>query len=117
MPWRAIVSKDLAELLGVLAHPHRLRIIQEIHSGEKDVNSLEASLGISHSRVSQHLSLLRSHRLVAERREGRHVHYRLVEPKLAEWLANGFEFLTVDSTHQHEVAEALEKARGIWTAG
>lgn len=116
MPWRSIVSKDLADLMGVLAHPHRLRIIQEIYSGEKDVNSLEASIGISHSRVSQHLSLMRSHRLVTERREGRHVYYRLVEPKLAEWLAQGFQFLTIDANHQHQVGEAVEKARGIWTS-
>ena len=35
MPHRVLVAKELAELLGVLAHPNRIRIIEELREGER----------------------------------------------------------------------------------
>jgi hypothetical protein len=55
MPYRTIVSKELAELFGVLAHPHRIRIVEELQSGEKDVGTMAEVLQISHSGVSQRI--------------------------------------------------------------
>jgi DNA-binding transcriptional ArsR family regulator len=114
MAWRILLTKEMADFLGILAHPHRIRIVQELRNGELDVNSLQAILDISHSRVSQHLSVLRTHRVVAERRDGRHVHYRLLQPRLAVWLADGLEFLRDDVSHQNEMADALRKSRALW---
>lgn len=114
MPWRAFLTKEMAEFLGVLAHPHRVRIVQELRNGELDVNSLQAVLEVSHSRVSQHLSVLRAHRIVTERRDGRHVFYRLVQGKMAQWLTDGLEFLQTETNHQTEVKDALRKSRSIW---
>ena len=115
MPWRVFLSKEMANFLGVLAHPHRVRIVEELRNGELDVNSLQAVLEVSHSRVSQHLSVLRAHRIVIERRDGRHVFYRLADGKLAQWLADGLEFLQNEATHQIEVQEALRKSRSLWS--
>ena len=111
MPFRSTASKRLAELFGLLSNPNRVRLIEELSSrGELDVNSLETELGISHSAVSQHLSLLRAHRIVTERREGRHVFYQLTQHKMAAWILNGLTFL------QRELGnEDLEKARALWT--
>lgn len=44
MPHRAIVAKELAGVLGVLAHPQRIRIIEELRNGERDVTSIQAAL-------------------------------------------------------------------------
>lgn len=115
MPWRSILTKEMADFLGVLAHPHRIRIVQELRNGELDVNGLQAILEISHSRVSQHLSVLRSHRIVVERRDGRHVYYRLLQGKLAQWLVDGLDFLTEESTHQIDVLDAVRKSKAIWS--
>lgn len=114
MPMRAFVTKEMATLLGVLAHPHRVLIIEEIRDRELDVNSLQAVLGVSHSRVSQHLSVLRSHRIVAERREGRHVFYRLVQPQLAQWLYEGMRFLEAEAAFSQEMHQALKQTRELW---
>lgn len=114
MPWRAFLTKEMSEFLGVLAHPHRVRIVQELRNGEMDVNGLQGILEISHSRVSQHLSVLRAHRIVTERRDGRHVYYRLIQLELAQWLYDGLNFLQQESMHQTEVQEALRKSRSIW---
>ena len=115
MAWRAFLTKEMSDFLAVLAHPHRVRIVQELRSGELDVNSIQAVLEVSHSRVSQHLSVMRAHRVVTERRDGRHVYYRLVDARLAHWLADGMEFLQSESAHQSEVQDALRKSRTIWS--
>lgn len=112
MPQRRLVAGELARFLGVLAHPNRVHIVEELRGGERDVNTLQEALGISHSGVSQHLSLLRAHRLVAERRVGRRVFYRLLQPALAAWLTAGIAFIEPESHQQLHVA--LEQVRGLW---
>lgn len=114
MPERLIVAKELAGLLGVLSHPHRIRIVAELREGEMDVNSLQKQLGISHSGVSQHLSLLRAHRLVEERREGRHVFYHLRQPELAEWLFGGLAFFEGEWALSDQLRSAVERVREVW---
>ncbi len=113
MPSGALIAKEMAVLMGVLAHPHRIQIIEELRNGEMDVNSLQGVLGVSHSRVSQHLSVFRAHRVVGERREGRYVYYRLLQPQLASWLLEGFEFLRMEYDLNAEVQAALNTTRAM----
>lgn len=116
MPFRATASKRLAELFGLLANPNRVRLVEELSQrGEMDVNSLEAELGISHSAVSQHLTLLRAHRVVTERREGRHVFYKLTHHGLAEWILHGLDFLEREFERSEPIVDEIEKARSYWT--
>ncbi|MDF1661007.1 MAG: metalloregulator ArsR/SmtB family transcription factor [Planctomycetota bacterium] len=115
MPARDLVTKELASLLGVFSHPHRIRIVEELRSGEHDVNALQELLQISHSRVSQHLSQLRSHKLVSERREGRHHYYSLAKPELATWLLQGLNFIEAEMSNVDEIHNACEEVRGLWT--
>lgn len=114
MPHRALVTKELAEFLGVLSHPHRIRIIEELRDGERDVNSLKEALGISHSGVSQHLMVLRANRLVSERREGRRVFYHLRQPDIAGWLLEATRFLERETVEGDELRKAIGKARKDW---
>lgn len=115
MPHRALVTKELADFLGVLSHPHRIRIIEELREGEHDVNSLQVALGISHSGVSQHLMVLRAKRLVSERREGRRVFYQLPQPDLAIWLLEGTRFLERGTAEANDLRKAIGKIRKEWT--
>jgi DNA-binding transcriptional ArsR family regulator len=116
MPHRELVSKELAAFLGVLAHPNRIRIIEELRTGEHDVNSLQRALGITHSGVSQHLMLLRANRFVTERREGRHVFYQLRQPELAGWLLEATRFLGIDTAAAEALRKAIGKTRKEWAA-
>lgn len=117
MPHRTVVARELGELLGVLAHPHRIRIIEELRDGECDVNTLQNALAISHSGVSQHLAVLRAHRLVAERREGRRVFYHLRHPDLARWLLDGLRFLTRMHAEDESLREAVATVQALWAEG
>ena len=114
MPHRVLVANELEEMLGVLARPNRILIIEELRDGEHDVNSLQAVLGISHSGVSQHLMLLRAHRLVRERRQGRQVLYRLRHPELAAWLMEAMSFMEEESIVADQLRQAIKKTRVSW---
>jgi DNA-binding transcriptional ArsR family regulator len=114
MPSRIVVSRELAELLKLLAHPDRLRMIEELRHGEKDVTSIAAALDLPSTRISQHLAPLRAHRLVEDRREGRNHFYRLTQPAIAAWIVEALEFLDVRSRLDENAH--IERVRELWTA-
>ncbi len=114
MPQRAGVARELAEIFKILAHPDRIRIVEELRPGEADVHSLAARLGLTDTRISQHLALMRPHRLVEERRDGRHHLYHLTQPDIAQWVTQGLSFL---EGRQHAVTpEAIAFVRRAWSA-
>ena len=117
VPFRSSTSKHLAELFGVLSNPNRIRLIEELNRrGEMDVGSLEAELGISHSAVSQHLSLLRAHRIVNERRDGRHVSLQAVAGwSWPGWVLHGLAFMEREF-QSDPMRQDLEQARAYWAA-
>lgn len=67
----------LVETAKGLAHPARLRILAMLADGELCVCQVIAVLGYAPSTISQHLSVLSRGGLVAERKEGKLVFYRL----------------------------------------
>ncbi|HKI92460.1 MAG TPA: metalloregulator ArsR/SmtB family transcription factor [Gaiellaceae bacterium] len=73
-----------AELCRVLTDPKRLLILDALRHGERSVGELADELGCTLPNTSQHLAQLRSAGLVAGRREGTTVHYRLAEPRILQ---------------------------------
>ncbi|OZB41498.1 MAG: hypothetical protein B7X48_00300 [Acidiphilium sp. 34-60-192] len=78
----AMMSKSAAasDLLKSLANPHRLMILSQLSQGERSVGDLAAALDLRVSTMSQHLALLRRSGLVATRRDGQTMHYRIDDP-------------------------------------
>ncbi len=76
-------------MLKALGHPDRVRLVEELGQREKDVQTLSDTLGVRQARVSQHLAVLRATHIVEDRRDGRHVLYRLAKPALAAWIMLG----------------------------
>lgn len=69
---------DLAsELLKSLSNRHRLLILCRLADGEHSVGQLAEFLEIRDSTVSQHLALLRRDRIIAGRRDGQTIWYRI----------------------------------------
>lgn len=68
---------EAAALLKALANPQRLLVLCLLSEGERSVGELHAELSLSQSALSQHLAVLRGLGVVATRREGQLVHYRL----------------------------------------
>lgn len=73
-----------AEIAKVLANPVRLRILDQIGTGEVAYGTLLGRLGISKTNLSQHLAILRKGGILSVRREGVHVHYRLTYPEIKD---------------------------------
>ena len=113
MPVRQVVAKEIAEIFKVIAHPDRIRMIEELRTGEKDVNTLAETLDLPGARVSQHLSLMRAHRLVEERRDGRHHFYHLTQPEIAGWIVEGLDF--VEGRLGGVPKASISRARRMWS--
>ncbi|GAA2968870.1 MULTISPECIES: ArsR/SmtB family transcription factor [Microbacterium] len=77
-----------ANLFKGLAHPFRIRILELLSSSpEVSVADLQGETALEASHLSQHLAVLRRHRLVQSERRGSHVFYRLADPRVADLLA------------------------------
>lgn len=62
-----------------LGHPHRLELLEHLAQGERAVEPLARRVDLSVANASQHLQQLRRAGLVASRREGKFVFYRLAD--------------------------------------
>jgi DNA-binding transcriptional ArsR family regulator len=83
--------EDAAALLGVLADPTRLKIVDALRLGELCVCDLAAVLGMSVSAISHQLRLLRASRLVRGRRMGKIVLYSLFDTHVEKLLHTALE--------------------------
>ena len=81
--------KVQAQLFRALSHPVRLRILDILSYQEACVCHLTAVLGKRQPYVSQQLATLREAGLVADRREGTLIYYRLADEHLASLLDEG----------------------------
>ena len=70
---------ELVDAVKALAHPGRLRMLAMLRGGDLCVCQMTAVLELAASTVSSHLSDLRRAGLVAERKSGKWVHYRLID--------------------------------------
>ncbi len=70
-------ADEAAELLAAMSNAKRLLILCNLLNEELSVNELAARVDLAQSPLSQHLSKLRAMKLVATRREGQMVLYRL----------------------------------------
>ncbi|NNT95190.1 metalloregulator ArsR/SmtB family transcription factor [Stutzerimonas nitrititolerans] len=68
------------QLLKALGNPDRLLLLCQLVEGERSVSELEALLGIQQPTLSQQLGVLRREGLVATRREGKQIFYRIDSP-------------------------------------
>ncbi len=75
-----------ADLFRVLGHPVRVRVLQLLRAGELSVGALQNALDLDSSSTSQHLTALRKQGLVASRKEGTSVFYRIKDPRTLELL-------------------------------
>lgn len=75
-------SADTAcRLMKVLSNPDRLMLLCQLTQGERRVGELQELVGIGQPTLSQQLGVLRDEGLVATRREGKQIHYRIDSPQ------------------------------------
>jgi DNA-binding transcriptional ArsR family regulator len=81
----------LADTFRVLGDVTRVRILDALSRAEMCVSDIAAHVGLSESAVSHQLRLLRDHRLVRPRREGRLVYYALDDHHIVRLFEQGLQ--------------------------
>ncbi len=75
-------ADQAAQLLASMANSRRLMVLCHLVEGECSVGTLAQRVGLSQSALSQHLARMRSQGLVAARRDGQTVFYRLASTEV-----------------------------------
>lgn len=89
----------MADALKILAHPHRLRIIEALDwHGDLPVHQIVEMIGIRQASVSDHLGRMRRAGLISSERRGRETWYRIADP----------DSLTILNCMRHRVAQMEE---------
>ncbi len=72
----------VARRFAVLAEPMRLRLLQALFAGERNVTALAGALGGTQSNVSRHLQTLTAAGILGRRKEGLEVRYFIADPSI-----------------------------------
>ena len=76
------VVSAAGELLRDLSAPLRIAIFLQLREGPRCVHELVDALGVTQPLVSQHLRVLKSSGVVSALRQGREMHYELLDDHL-----------------------------------
>lgn len=83
----APAADHVARIFAILGDPTRIRVLTALAAGELCVCDLAAATGVNRSTVSHQLRVLREHRLVRRRREGKVAYYALDDDHVLQLLA------------------------------
>lgn len=97
------------DVFKVIANQKRLEIIQLLHKRELNVSEMIEMLGLRQANLSQHLSLLRQHKIVTVTKKGREVYYKLADDNIAKAVQLIYRFLQ----KQHHI-EGVPSADAIF---
>lgn len=84
---KQILFAQFAAVAKTLGHAHRLELLEQLAQGERSVEVLAQKTGLSIANASQHLQQMRRAGLVASRRDGKFVYYRLADDCVLDVLA------------------------------
>ncbi|MBE8168807.1 MAG: helix-turn-helix transcriptional regulator [Shewanella sp.] len=74
--------QEVANLLKTMSHPARLQVLCQLAEDEVGVGELWNHSKLSQSAFSQHLAVLKKHKLIKARKSSQQVFYSLSEPKV-----------------------------------
>jgi ArsR family transcriptional regulator, virulence genes transcriptional regulator len=83
-PAEAELWEMQADICQTLANPKRLQIINLLKEQELSVGAMVKAMGVAKANLSQHLSVMRQKGILATRREGTTIYYRLAIPYITE---------------------------------
>jgi len=108
------VINSIGSFFNVLSHPDRIKIIELLKDKELDVNQIKDSLGISQSRTSQHLKLLKFNEIVTVRKEGKHVFYKLKSKNIAKVMQTALQFQLVAYSTEPDTIHLISDLLMTW---
>ena len=94
-------AAEASQVLKSIANPNRLMILCTLTEGEKSVGSINNSVPLSQSALSQHLARLRDENLVSFRKEGQSVLYRIQDPRIVALMSRLYELYCAPDQAAH----------------
>ncbi len=76
--------EQVAVFLRSMAEPTRLKILRALHDGEKTVSEIMEETGANQSNISKHLSILSSAHILASRKDGTSIYYKISDPNITD---------------------------------
>ena len=89
LPLDEHTAAHVAELFRAFSDTSRVRILSAMVEQEMNISTLAELVGLTESAVSHHMRGLRQIRIVQARRDGKEVHYSVVDPHLIELFQQG----------------------------
>ena len=80
------LARHAAEVLKAMAHPLRLQIVEALSEVERSVGEIADALGEKQAITSQQLNLMKGRGVLASRRDGAKVYYRIENPNVVRVL-------------------------------
>lgn len=107
---------SISDLFSTLSHPARIKILWLLKKrGELNVQEIQKELKISQSNASQHLSILKTHKLLIEKRKGKEVFYSLKESKrLSKVLASAIHLVGYQIAANSELLSTYTELMSFW---
>jgi DNA-binding transcriptional ArsR family regulator len=91
-------ANEAESFLRSLASRHRLMILCSLLDGELSVGDLRERVCLSQSNLSRHLAMLRDEKLVATRREGTVIFYRVASDRVRPILSELYRLFCVSKS-------------------
>ena len=85
---------DLADLYKIFGDTTRIKIMYALHEDEMCVCAIADLLKMTQSAISHQLKVLKAANLVASRREGKTIYYRLADEHVKSIIGQGYEHIT-----------------------
>lgn len=98
-----------SELFRAIAHPTRIRLVEQLIAGERTVQQLQDALALDQPVVSQHLAALRARNVVTVRRQGTQGYYALRSPLIADLMRVARKFLNQHLTENRSMLRELQR--------
>ncbi|MCP4301779.1 MAG: metalloregulator ArsR/SmtB family transcription factor [Gammaproteobacteria bacterium] len=96
--------EQFAQIAKALSHPHKLELLELLAQGERNVDALANVAGLSVANTSRHLQQLRRAGLIASRKEGLYVFYRIAGDDVIDLLRS---LRRTGQRHMSEVNEVV----------
>ena len=79
--------REASEAMQAMGHPLRLKILCLVGNQELSVLEIVEAVGTTQSNISQHLAVLRDHRILEARKEANKVFYRIQDPRVLQMIS------------------------------
>jgi DNA-binding transcriptional ArsR family regulator len=83
-PLPADLVELIAERFRALSEPTRIKLLDQLRTGEATVLELTESIGTTQQNVSKHLGVLQRARIVARRKQGNFAYYSIADARVFE---------------------------------